>query len=129
MLDGKYLEIQVKKALCAQGLCAVKASDVLDRCHGTDLVVDGLYVGVTCCPVKDKVVKDFEKARKVTGTYVEVFFDDMFITEDGVEAACAQAAFALDFLKDKKGFFLVTLDGGKRPKIDFALQQKMAKAA
>jgi hypothetical protein len=128
MLDGKYLEIQVRKALQQQGLSAVKASDELDRFYGTDLLVDGLHVGVTCSPVKDKVIKDFEKARKVTQTYVEVYFDDTFITDDGVEAACTQAVMALDFLKDKKGFFLVTLDNGTRPKIDFTLQQKMAHA-
>lgn len=128
MLDGKYLEHQTLKALQSQGLSAVKAPEYLDRCHGTDILLDGLHVGITCCPVKDKVIKDFEKARKVTGTYVEVYFDSMFIDENDVESACAQASIALEFLKDKRGFFLVTLDKSRRPKIDFTLQQKMSHA-
>jgi hypothetical protein len=129
MLDGKYLEIQVQQALRKQGLSAVKATEELDRRFATDLLVDGLHVGVTCNPVKDKVIKDFEKARKVTSVYVELYFDSTFIDESDVEAACIKAALALKFFQGKKGFYLVTLDKSDRPKIDFTLQTKMAKSA
>jgi len=128
MLDGKYLEIQVCKALRTQGLSAVKAPEYLDKQHGTDLLVNGLYVGVTCSPTKDKVVKDFEKAAKVTQSYVELYFDATFLTEESIEAACLQAAEALLFLQDKKGFYLVTLDNGKRAKLDYTLQRRMSRA-
>ena len=131
IMTGMELEYEIFSRLRALGVAAEKSSVDADLHFGTDLFIavgdKKVAVGLTCMPCKHKVLKDMEKARRAFDLYIEVYVDTIMVDTDArLDRAVQQMLVAVEFLADKKGFFLVTCEDGSRAKLDCDLQKKMA---